>query len=80
MKETLSNKKNLIHPDMTILDVVSRYRQTEIIFKKCDEKAGVCVCCEALFEPLKNVAKKYGLDLGKLLTDLESIIKEINYD
>ena len=80
MRETLSNKKNLIHPDMTILDVVSRYRQTEIIFKKYDEKAGVCVCCEALFESLRNVAIKYGLDLEKLITDLENVIKENNYD
>jgi hypothetical protein len=52
--------------------VVSKYRQAEDVFKKYDEQAGECICCQALFEPLKDVAKKYKLDLEKLMTDLES--------
>lgn len=61
----------LIHPDMTILDVVAMYRDTEKVFRQYDEKAGVCLCCQALFDPLKVVAHKYGLDLDELLKDLE---------
>jgi hypothetical protein len=57
---------------MTVLDVVSKYRRTEDVFKKYDEKAGECICCQALFEPLKDVAKKYKLDLERLMADLES--------
>lgn len=72
MYKIVSDKKKFIHPDMTVLDVVSRYRETEEIFKKYDEQAGECICCEALFEPLKVVAKKYALDLTKLMADLES--------
>lgn len=56
---------------MTILDVVSRYRQTEAVFKQYDEKAGVCLCCQALFDPLGDVAKKFGLDLEDFLSKLE---------
>jgi hypothetical protein len=60
---------------MTVLDVVSRYRRSEAVFKKYDERAGVCICCEALFEPLEDVSAKYGLDLGELLSDLEWAVR-----
>jgi hypothetical protein len=56
----------------TVLDVISRYRQTEAVFKQYDQKAGACICCEALFEPLENLAQKYGLNLEHLLNDLEN--------
>lgn len=56
---------------MTVLDIVSRYRSTEAVFKKYDALAGECICCNALFEPLKTVAARYGLDLGQLIRDLE---------
>ena len=67
-----SSKKDLtISPDMTIVDIVSRYRQTEDVFKQYDERAGVCLCCQALFDPLKEVAQRYGLNLAKLISDLK---------
>lgn len=62
-----------ITADMTILDVVSMYRETEAVFKEYDRKASACLCCQALFDPLKEVAERYGLDLDQLLTDLEVI-------
>ncbi len=68
----MADKKKSIHADMTVLDVVSKYRQTEDVFKKYDEQAGECICCEALFDPLKDVAEKYRLDLEMLMADLES--------
>lgn len=63
-----------IDPEMSILDVLSRYRGTEVVFKRYDEKAGVCLCCEALFDSLKDVAEKYRLDLPELLADLKRAI------
>jgi chaperonin GroEL (HSP60 family) len=72
MAEIMPDKGGPISPDMTVLDVVSRHRQTETVFKKYEEQAGACICCEALFEPLKAVAEKYGLDLEQVLTELES--------
>ena len=68
---------NPIHPEMTVLDVVSRYRQTEVVFKRYDARAGECICCQALFESLRDVAEKYHLDLKRLLTDLESVRQPI---
>jgi hypothetical protein len=57
---------------MTVLDVVFKYRQTEAVFKQYDQQAGECICCQALFESLQDVAARYNLDLEELLTDLET--------
>jgi iron-sulfur cluster repair protein YtfE (RIC family) len=59
-----------ITPDMTVLDVVSTYRGTEEIFRRYDHQAGECVCCNALFDTLQDVAAKYGLNLQELLAEL----------
>ena len=56
---------------MTVLDIISRYRETESVFKRYDAVAGECICCQALFDPLRKVAEKYDLDLQNLLTDLK---------
>lgn len=64
-------KDRRITPNMTVLDVVHRYPKTEAVFKKFDEQAGVCICCQALFETLKDVSEKYGIDLNQFMTELE---------
>ena len=70
----MADSKARIHPGMTVLDVVSRYRETEAVFKQYDARAGECICCQALFDSVQDVAEKYHLDLAELLTDLESAI------
>jgi hypothetical protein len=60
----------LITPEMTVLDVVSTYRETEDVFRRYDNQAGECVCCNALFDTLQDVAAKYGLNLQELLAEL----------
>jgi hypothetical protein len=60
-----------INPEMTVLEVLFRHRQTEHIFRKYDAAAGVCLCCQALFDSLADLARKYSLELEKLLADLE---------
>jgi len=74
VSKSVPEKMVHIRPEMTVLDVVSKHRQTESVFKQYDKQAGACICCEALFEPIKDVAAKYGLDLEGLLADLESSI------
>ena len=76
MAKTVLNKDHQIRPEMAVLDVVSRYRKTETVFKQYDKQAGVCICCQALFEPLRKVAVRYGLNLEKLLEDLEDATGE----
>ena len=70
--EKVSQGDRAISPEMTVLDVVSRYRKTEAVFREYDGKAGECICCNALFEPLRNLAAKYDLNLDTLLEDLEA--------
>lgn len=71
-------KKKFISPGMTVLDVISKYRKTEAVFKQYDEQAGECICCRALFESIKNVAKKYGLDMEKFMDDLNAAVNSPN--
>jgi len=65
-------KDRRITPNMTVLEVINRYPDTESVFKKYDEQAGVCICCQSLFETLKDVSKKYDIDLDQLMTELET--------
>jgi hypothetical protein len=60
-----------ITPEITILEVLSQYRWTEQVFRRYDAAAGVCLCCQALFDSLDEAARKYGLNLESLLADLE---------
>lgn len=69
-----SRRVQRITPGMTVLEVIDRYRNTESVFKKYDEQAGVCLCCQALFETIGEVAEKYRLNLDQILSDLESAI------
>ncbi len=69
----MPDKNDPIHPEMTVLEVVSRYRRTEAVFKSYDARAGECICCQALFESLRDMAEKYDLDLNKLLAELEAV-------
>lgn len=63
--------RDRITPGMTVLEVIYRYRQTEEVFNQYDAIAGVCLCCQALFDSVSEVAGKYNLDLEQLMTDLE---------
>ena len=72
MNKTGPKQAQCIHSKMTVLDIIHRYRQTEAVFRKYDEQAGECICCQALFDPLKDVVNKYDLDLERLLADLEA--------
>jgi len=75
MGKGVAKGEHLIGPEMTVLDVLSRYRHAEAVFRKYDERAGECICCNAIFEPLRNLAAKYDLNLDNLLEELEASAK-----
>jgi len=74
----MCNNKNsgrqLINPEMTVLDVVAAYKETLPVFKEYDLLAGECICCNSLFKTIHNVSAIYGFDLKRLLDDLEAAI------
>lgn len=61
-----------ISENLTILDIVSTYPETELVFKSYDASVGECICCQCLFDTVQQVAEKYRLDLSELLAKLNS--------
>jgi hypothetical protein len=72
MKDNYQNKIARIRPDMIVIEVLHKYRRTEAVFKKYDEQKGQCIMCTALFESLTTVSERFGLNLKKLLDELEA--------
>jgi hypothetical protein len=67
----MSAGKQLITPEMTLIEVLHQHRQTEAVFRRYEGEAQGCLLCHALFDTLAEAAAKYGLDLDRLLQDLE---------
>ena len=73
MDGNYSNEIPRIRSEMTVLEVVRAYKKTEEIFRKYDTQVGACIMCTALFESLKQVYERFGLNLKKLLKDLDAV-------
>ena len=69
------NEASCIEPQMTVLDIVSRFRATEAVFKRWDSRAGECICCQSLFDTVQQVAERYGLDLNQLVAELNTVTR-----
>ena len=61
-----------ITEEMSVLDIISAYPETEMIFKSYDEQVGECICCQMLFATVRQVTEKYNLDLTELLVKLNA--------
>jgi hypothetical protein len=72
------NRSLCIEPQMTVLDIVHRFRATEAVFKRWDRRAGECICCQALFDTVEQVSDRYGLDLDQLMTELDEVARTSN--
>ena len=70
------NESPCIEPQMTVLDIVHRFRATEAVFKRWDSLAGECICCQALFDTLQQVVDRYRLDLGRLMAELNAVARQ----
>ena len=62
-----------IETGMTVLDIIDRHQATATVFKACNERAGECICCQALFDTVPQVADRYGLALNQLIDELNSV-------
>lgn len=67
------NGLSCIGPRMTVLDILSRHRETEAVFKAWDSLAGTCICCRALFDTVQQVADRYGLNLERLMAEINAV-------
>ncbi len=63
-------------PDTTVLELVEYHPETEKVFERYTRRLGICICCEALFCSLREVAKRYELELEELMARLDSVMEE----
>lgn len=61
--------------EMSLLDILSSFPQTEPIIRAYDEQAGECLCCTMIFASLAEIAEKYLLDLDRLVRELNAAAK-----
>ncbi len=66
----------MIDKNMSLLDIVYSHPESEAIFHTYDEVLGRCLLCDNLFDSLKFICTKYGLNETELLEKLNVIIKE----
>jgi hypothetical protein len=73
MKAT-SNAEISFTSDMILLDIVSRWPTSEMLFRRYDEKAGVCLCCTYLFDTVKGIAERFALNLTGLMKEIKDAV------
>ncbi len=71
MTQTSDPDSNAISSDMILLDILSHWPATEPVFRRYDEQAGVCICCNCLFDTVTDVAAKYSLDSDVFLSEIQ---------
>jgi hypothetical protein len=59
-----------------VLSVVERHPATQAVFEAYEAQAGECICCNALFRSIEEVAAEYCLDLETFLEDINRAARE----
>jgi hypothetical protein len=59
-----------------LLSVVEKYPATQAVFEAYETQAGECICCNALFQTIEEVAAKYSLNLETFLEDINRAATE----
>lgn len=64
----------MLNKDMTILDIVADYPNTEDVFRTYDDIAGKCTMCHNLFDTLEEFADMYKINYSDLIDRLEKVL------
>ena len=64
----------MLNKDMTILDIVAEYPNTEDVFRTYDDIAGKCTMCHNLFDTLEEFADMYKINYSDLIDRLEKVL------
>jgi len=65
----------VLTPETTVLELIEYHPETETVFGSYTTRIGICICCECLFCNLKEVAKRYELNLDELMARLACVIE-----
>ena len=63
-----------VTPEWTVLDIISRHRETEKVFKDLEVETGHCICCQGLFLPLNEAAVEFGFEVEPVMTKIERVL------
>lgn len=64
-----------LRPNTTVLELLEHHPEREAVFSCYSKRIGVCLCCEALFATLTEIALRYELNLDELLARLNSVME-----
>ncbi|MDD2272640.1 MAG: hypothetical protein PHP95_13485 [Desulfuromonadaceae bacterium] len=64
----------MITTETTVLELVELCPETELVFKHYTRTRGICICCDALFCTLAEVAERYKIDSDELMRRLNSVM------
>ncbi len=64
----------MINKDMSPLDIVEKYPETENIFREYDTVIGECLLCNYLFDSINNIAEKHKIDINEMIERLNKSI------
>jgi len=64
----------------TVLELLELHPETEAVFERYTRRIGICICCEALFCTISEVAKRYEINSDELISRLESVLDMVGKD
>jgi len=65
----------MITQKTTLLDIVEKYPETDVVFHEYDSIVGECLLCNNLFETIDYIVEKYKLNVDEIIAKLNSTIK-----
>ena len=65
----------LITENMTPLDIVEKYPETEDVFREYDVVVGRCLLCNNLFDTIEDIASNYNINLVEMIEKLDNVSK-----
>jgi len=66
----------MINKEMTVLEIVEKYPETESIFRDYDDLIGKCILCHCLFDSINKVEVDHNLKLDSLLNKINSEVRK----
>ncbi len=62
-----------VSAEMTVLDLISTFKETQEVIRAFDAQAGECILCNSLFDSLRGMTEKYGLDLNIVMQEVRRV-------
>jgi iron-sulfur cluster repair protein YtfE (RIC family) len=65
----------VITQNMTPLDIVEKYPETEKVFHEYDIILEKCLLCNNLFDTIKDIAAEHNLNINEMIEKLNNVLK-----